>query len=337
MSLPITLIIDDPGPLINVYWWHVAERAGTARPTQESGEPVARDIPVDFLEQFIEVIDRWGVRGKYTVLPYPAGLGPIDQGWPGCDRRDLERWLDLARRHVAPRMDITPEILTHARALDLDTMAPLDLDERDWSIHQTAATLTPYIERALLILARVGLPARGVTSPWDFGAQVEEEYRLAIRQAMARVSGARQTWYFLHSDDVGTAFRSHVAWQEGDSWLVSLWAQVSDFLWGTMQHAPCEGGPVACERGYVRRLADAYLTEDGQAGRLTQLFAAGTPMVLCTHWQSLYSNGRRCGLRALDEVCRRVHQVWGDQVQWTSCHQLAAAVASGQYGGGSTA
>jgi hypothetical protein len=26
MSLPITLIIDNPAPLINVYWWHIAEQ-----------------------------------------------------------------------------------------------------------------------------------------------------------------------------------------------------------------------------------------------------------------------------------------------------------------------
>ena len=51
-----------------------------------------------------------------------------------------------------------------------------------------------------------------------------------------------------------------------------------------------------------------------------------------THWQSLYSNGRRSGLRTLDEVCRRVDRCWGDQVRWTSCSDLAAAIASGSPG-----
>ena len=39
-----------------------------------------------------------------------------------------------------PRMDITPEILTHAAALDLKTGALLSENGRDWSTHQTATT-----------------------------------------------------------------------------------------------------------------------------------------------------------------------------------------------------
>ncbi|MDA0334966.1 MAG: hypothetical protein O2782_07375 [bacterium] len=115
MPLPLTIIIDDPAPLINVYWWHAAESQHTDEPVLSTGEPVIRDIPVDFLEQFI--------------------------------------------------------------------LAPT-----------------------------------GVTSPWDFGIGVEEQYRLAIRQAMAGI-GVDQTWYFLHADVTGTAPRSHVAWRQGDRWL----------------------------------------------------------------------------------------------------------------------
>ena len=96
-------------------------------------------------------------------------------------------------------MDITPEILTHARALDLETMTPLSMNERNWTEEQTAATMTSYIARALKILQRVGLSPTGVTSPWDFGIGVEEEYRVAIRQARFGI-GVGQTWYFLHAD-----------------------------------------------------------------------------------------------------------------------------------------
>lgn len=324
MPLPITLLIDDPAPLINVYWWHAARRAGTQEPVQESGEPVARQIPLDFLDRFIEVIGRWGVRGKFTVLPYPAGLGPIDQGWPGCDAAELAAWLDRVRRQVVPLMDITPEILTHAQALDLDTMQLLPETEREWSRRQTAATLTPYIALALEILQRVGLPPVGVTSPWDFGIQVEEEYRTAIRRALAQVTGRHQGWYFLHSDGTDTALRSEVVWRDGDRWLVSLWSQVTDYCWATME-------TTAQDRQYVSSVADAYLTEDGSDGRLAELFRAGTPMILCTHWQSLFSNGRCTGLLALDEVARRVRAAWGDQVRWTTCTELARGVADGRW------
>ena len=110
--------------------------------------------------------------------------------------------------------------------------------------------------------------------------------------------------------------------RDEDGWLVSIWAQVGDHLWQTMETG--DDSP-----DLVARIAAAYLTEDGREGRLAQLYAAGTPMVLCTHWQSLYSNGRRTGLRVLEEVCRRIHAAWGPRVAWTKCSELAAMLAEG--------
>ena len=74
MSLPICLMIDDPAPLINVYWWHVAARQKSDAPVESTGEPVPRDVPLDFMRQFADVAAAWNLRGKFTVLPYPAGL-----------------------------------------------------------------------------------------------------------------------------------------------------------------------------------------------------------------------------------------------------------------------
>ena len=51
-------------------------------------------------------------------------------------------------------------------------------------------------------------------------------------------------------------------------------------------------------------------------------------MVMMTHWQSLFSNGRRTGLKILNEVCRRVQGSLGDQVQWTHCSELARIIAA---------
>ena len=79
---------------------------------------------------------------------------------------------------------------------------------------------------------------------------------------------------------------------------------------------------------YFQSIADAYLTADGRRGRLAQLHTAGTPMAMVTHWQSLFSNGRRTGLRILNEVCRRVQGSLGEQVQWTHCSELARIIAA---------
>ena len=47
-----------------------------------------------------------------------------------------------------------------------------------------------------------------------------------------------------------------------------------------------------------------------------------------THWQSLFSNGRRTGLRILNEVCRRVQGSLDGQVQWAHCSELARIIAA---------
>lgn len=321
MSIPITLLVDDPAPLINVYWWHAAETQESESPTLASGEVVARSIPVDFLRQFTEIISHRGIKGKFSVLPYPAGLGAITDGWAGCDQGELNAWLDLTRRSITPLMDITPEILTHAKALDLDSLSLLPDDERVWSQHQTASTMTPYISYALEILNAVDLEATGVTSPWDFGIEVEAEYQLAMRDAMRQVNGRSQTWYFLHQERKRTDFHSRVVYRMGDAWQVSLCSQVGDMMFNTMNNTETDAG-------YVSSVADDYVNEDGRSGRLVELFDAGTPIVWHTHWQSLYSNGRATGLRALDEICRRVSALWGDQINWMKCSELAAAIAN---------
>ena len=270
-------------------------------------------------------MQKWGIKGKFSVLPYPARLGSIADGLPCCTRSELDEWINIVRQDLTPLFDITPEILTHARTLDLSTMTLLCENERNWSTHQTEATLTPYIAYALQILKDVRLDANGVTSPWDFGAAVESQYQRAIRNAQKSVNNRNHTWYFLHVKTEGTQFHSKVVCRdklEGeDGWLVSIVSQCGDFLSPTKN-------TLEADDEYLRSVADCYLTEDGQGGRLAELFEAGVPIVFHTHWQSLFSNGRKTGLLALAEVGKRVRRIWGDEVKWTTCYELAKQIAS---------
>ena len=50
-----------------------------------------------------------------------------------------------------------------------------------------------------------------------------------------------------------------------------------------------------------------------------------TPEVL-THWQSLFGNGNMAGLWGLDVLLERVQAVFGEQVEWVRCRELAGAV-----------
>jgi hypothetical protein len=160
--LPGTILLDDPTPCRNPMWYEYPD---------DEHEAV---IPLGFAERFAELIERTGAAGKFSVVPCPGAQGRIDEGMPGIEAADLGRFLRLVRERIAPRWDIGPEMLTHHRAIDLDTGEILHEREDAWAAHQDEAGLTRYIARALQILRNAGLEPNGVTSPWSFGAEVED-------------------------------------------------------------------------------------------------------------------------------------------------------------------
>lgn len=321
--LPICLIIDDPAPVINPLYYFRLQVSKMERPQQESGERILPVIPLELLEQFAEAAARFGVRGKFSVLPYPAGLGSILDGWPGGDKHELEAWLRIAREQVAPLFDITPEILTHTLTLGLDAKELLPVSEHEWSQQQDEETLAHYIAASLEILRLAGFDATGVTSPCDFGRLVEQAYAGAVLRAQREVCGRVLTWYFLHTDTDPAGKQSHVVFRDdAGGAVVSVVSKYGDFVWESMETQ--EAGS-----DYVGYLADRCLTSDGNEGQLAALVAAGVPVVFHTHWQSLYSNGRFTGMRALEVVFGRVATVWEDKVEWLKCSALAERIARG--------
>ena len=167
-KMPISLIIDDPAPRVFVYYEH-ADTHFT-----KDGRPLLDEVPNSFLNDFCDVIERYGIKGKFSVVPMPGGRGDLVNGIPGFDKSEIDEWLATVRTRVAKNFSICPEILTHAKAVDLETGALLDMNENVWSRTQTVSTLTPYISKALELHKNAGLPVSGVTSPWDFGIEVED-------------------------------------------------------------------------------------------------------------------------------------------------------------------
>jgi hypothetical protein len=250
--------------------------------------------------------------------------GCIDEGIPGVSEEELNGFLRIVRERIAPRWDISPEMLTHNKALDLATMQPLEEREDVWAAHQSRETLTPYISRALQMLRNVGLEPNGVTSPWYFGIEVEQEYIEAIATALREVCGVTLGWYFTHLDSESPVVEPRVQRLDPEAGtalvaLVSAARETSsqhyDFAWRTQYGEPAE--------------IDAALTADGQWGRLAELYAAGSPMMFHTHWQSLFSNGSGAGLDALEELCERINR-WGDRIRWTPARELARYAAARQ-------
>lgn len=312
-KIPVSLIIDDPAPRVFVYYEHADVRF------TRDGRPLVDEVPNSFLDDFCSVIEKRGIRGKFSVVPMPGGRGDIVSGIPGFEKAEIDEWLEKVRDRVAKQFSICPEILTHAKAVDLESGKLLDMNENAWASTQDAKTLTPYIAKALELHKQAGLPVTGVTSPWDFGIEVEDEYVKAISAAFDQVLGVQDSWYFLRSLGGVENARPWVALNEGGRRVVSVPATMDDHIWQTMNTTDTSDA-------YVSAIADELITADGTGGEIIDVLNRGGWPILITHWQSLFSNGLGTGLRVLDEVGRRINEHLSDRVEWMSSEEIMRLV-----------
>ena len=292
--LPLALILDDCAPINAAYFLH---------PEQEH----VLAVPNSFTEEFASVCESHGALGKYSVLPMPSGAGRIDRSVSYVAARDLDRFLDIVRSRLAGRFDITAEILTHLAAYDIDNDRLLHRYEDEWIATASVAEMVRYISLALTILNNVGLSANGVTSCWRAGMSKEEQFARAIGEAQYAVNDRTFTWYFMHMDVRGRPRDPFVAWEDPERGIsvVSQPCSVDD-LFGRR--------PAAIDR---------LISADGATGRIPELIRGGQPVVILTHWQSLFSDGSATGLRELDEVLARVGHHYGHRLAWTRCSDIA--------------
>ncbi len=316
---PICLLVDDPCPLIHVYRCHIID-VHHEPPLTKDGRPLLEFIPNDFLDRFCDVMERWGIKGKISIVPSPGGRGDVVRGIEGFDPALTRQWLETAKRRLGPLCDFCSEGITHNLAVNLQTGGYFDESENDWSQHQTRETLTPYLIRQLELLRDAGIDANGVTSPWVFGIEVESEYIAAMVAAQKAVYQRDFSWYFLHAYNDRPDTRPWIAYGQGPSTLVSIPANMDDYWWQTINSPRTDAA-------FVSSVADNMLTADGQCGAILEVLNAGGWPVLVTHWQSLFSNGLETGLAALDVLGQRVQQHLSDRVAWMTCMQLAHLTA----------
>lgn len=308
-KVPISLIIDDPAPRVFVYYEH-ADTPFTA-----DGRPLKTEVPNEFLMDFCCVMEEHGIKGKFSVVPMPGGRGDIVNGIPGFDDSEIQQWLDTVRARVSKYFSIGPEMLTHAQAVDLETGKLMDIREDAWSMKQNRQTLAPYIAKAFSLLKEVGINATGVTSPWDFGVEVEDDYAAAISDAIYQVFGKKKGWYFLRSLRHVPNARPWIAYDAGGRKMVAIPSTLDEHFWQTMD-------TTETSEEYVNHIADSYLTADGKQGEILDVLNTnGYPILIC-HWQSLFSNGLGTGLRVLNEVAHRINTHLSDRVEWMCFEEI---------------
>ncbi len=315
MKIPISLIIDDPAPRVFVFYEHSEPGKRFTR----DGRPLRDEVPNSFLFDFCDTAERYGLKGKFSVIPMPGGRGDIINGIDGFPYPEIKEWLGAVRVRLDGRFSICPEMLTHARAVDIVSGGLLDIREDDWAVGKTAEELTPYISKAVSMLREAGLPVSGVTSPWYFGIKNETEYVKAISESFRQVCGRNECWYFCRGRRGEPNALPWVALSEGDRRVVSIPATTSDHIWQTMDTTDTSDE-------YVSKIADLMITADGSKGEVIDVMESGGWPVLIAHWQSLFSNGLGTGLRVLGEVGRRIEKNLAGRVEWMSFEQIMKKV-----------
>ncbi len=311
--IPVSLIIDDPAPRVFVYYEH-ADTRFTA-----DGRPLVSEVPNSFLLDFVSVMEQFGIKGKFSVVPMPGGRGDIVNGIDGFPKGEIDEWLSIVRERVQKYFSICPEILTHAKTVNLEKGGFYDVNENVWARTQTAVTMTPYIARAFSLLKEAGLTATGVTSPWDFGIEVESEYIKAISRAYHQVYGGTDCWYFLRSLRNRPNAKPWFALKEENRRVVSVPATTSDHFWQCMDTTDTS-------EEYIAHVADEVITADGTRGEMIRVMENGGWPILITHWQSLFANGLGTGLKVLSEVANRIESNLASHVKWMSAEEMMKLV-----------
>lgn len=315
MPTPISLLVDDGAP-VNVMFFH--------------DPPYAHRLlmPNSLARDFAALCDAYGVRGKFSVVPMPCCLGAIHESLNHVPRRHLEGFLKIVRERIAPRFDITPELLTHLAAYRLEGGFQ-HLYEDEWVAQAGVSEMADYIELALDILRDVDLPATGVTSPWSAGERNEADYAHAIGDAQWRVHQRPVTWYFLHLRDPEPALWPSVTYRNPDTGqaVVSIPANTHDPFWDTQRPM---ANTMKEARAAARTGVNALLSADGKSGRIPEILSQKGPITILTHWQSLYSDGTCAGLKGLEQLLERVQKHYGSDLVWTSCSELAHQAAAAE-------
>ena len=319
--VPLALIIDDSTCLVNLNRFAIPQFAATYPDRyQQDWRNMPYEIPDSFVRRFAEWAQREGVKGKFSVVPFPACVGRLDRELPGWTPREVTASIDLVRRQIAPNFDIHPEMISHTRIIDLKTGHPAPerdpnwMENWEWCAGRSVDEIAAYIAYALEILKNVDLPCDGFTTPGGFGHGALPQLSQAGLRAVRSVYGTETPHYFRNLFDKGTeSVAPRVECASGlngaaPECVVSIYACTGDWTgnWDCGQQPD----------------VDRFITADLSQGRMVDVIERGEPAAMLAHWTGIYHNGRELGFQAIEEVVRRIHARYR-QVRWMKLADLA--------------
>ncbi len=319
--VPVSLIIDDSTCLVNMAYYGIPQFAEVF-PDQykQDWRKLPREIPDSFVREFGEWSLENGIKGKYSVVPYPACTGWVSRFIPGWTGQELKNSLDLIREVIVPNWDIHPEMVSHTRVIDIRTGKPYPdptpeyMENWEWSQNKSADELAAYQAYALTILKEAGLPCEGLTTPGGYGGRNQDNLAISTLESVRDVFGAEIPHYFrdlftekgksvaprvLHPSDLNG---------NNPKCVVSILGCTGDWLGGWDGLVP--GSP------------DRFITEDLTSGRIVDVIESGEPAVMVCHWPGVYFNGDKIGFNILKEVVKRLHMKY-DNLLWMRLNEIS--------------
>lgn len=322
--VPVSFIIDDSTCLVNLNKFAMpqfdAAWEGANATYHREWKEWSDEIPDDFVRKFGEWCGQKGVKGKYSIVPYPACVGRLDRELPGWSAKELAASLELVRSLMTPNWDIHPEMVTHTRVIDPRTGHAFPernlryMENWEWTTGRSAEEIADYMRYALNILKNVGLHCDGITTPGGFGGRALPQLAQASLMALRDVFKAEVPHYFRHLYSEGTEsvaprveYAADLAGNDPRC-VVSIIGCTGDWTGGWDNTPP--GG------------VDKFIGEDGQSGRLVDVIERGEPACLLAHWTGIWFNGQETGFKIFQEVVRRLHSRF-DHLLWMKLDEIA--------------
>jgi hypothetical protein len=320
--VPLSFIIDDSTCLVNLAHFCIPQFAEVFPDRYlQDWRKLPREIPDSFVREFGEWCHEHGVKGKYSIVPYPACVGWVDREMPGWTRKELQQSVKLVQDLMLPDWDIHPEMITHTWAINIETGRPYEqrnenfMENWGFSVGKSVDEIASYMSYALKILKNAGLPCEGVTTPGGFGNKVLPNLSQATLQACRDVFSAEIPHYFRHLYDKGERSVAprveYASGLDGDNpkCAVSIIGCTGDWF----------GGWDGLTPGNVNQ----FILADGTGGRMPEVIDRGEPAIMVCHWPGIYYNGERIGFNILKEICKRLDAKYGKQLIWMKLSEIA--------------
>lgn len=319
--VPVSFIIDDSTALVNLAYYGIPQFAEVFPENyKQDWRALPREIPDSFVLEFLGWCADHGVKGKYSMVPFPACTGWLHRFIPGWSKKELEASLKIVREQAMPNWDIHSEMISHTRVIDIKTGLPFPdatpdyMENWEWSQARSSDELGAYIAYSLNPLKEAGFDCQGVTTPGGFGSRNIPNLARGTQQAVQEVFGHRVAHFFR---DVIT--------EPGKSVQPQIFhAEQLD-----TDQASCSVHIIACTGdwfggwdGLTPGDADLFITEDGKKGRLVEVIEAEEPAIFICHWPGIYYNGEKRGFDIFKTVVNRLHATY-DHLHWMKLSEIA--------------